>query len=54
VQLPFEDLRGRPLRFVDLMGDDIYDRDGDDLQSRGLYLDTPPWKASIFSVTQRP
>ena len=29
-----------------------YDRQGDDLQARGLYLDEPPWKARIFSLTK--
>jgi hypothetical protein len=35
------------------MGTVIYDRDGGDLQTRGLYLDEPPWKASVFSLTRR-
>ena len=37
----------------DQIGDAIYDRDGNDLQSRGLYLDVPPWQASVFSLTRR-
>jgi hypothetical protein len=37
----------------DLMGDATYDRQGDDLQARGFYLDEPPWKASIFALTKR-
>ena len=35
------------------MGDAAYDREGDALQEHGLYLDEPPWKASIVSLTQR-
>jgi len=27
----------------------VYERGGSDLQSRGLYLDTPPWKTSVFT-----
>ena len=50
VQLPFNDLGGTKWRLEDLMGDAVYDRDGDDLQSRGLYLDEPPWRASVFSL----
>jgi len=28
----------------------VYDREGSDLQARGLYLDVPPWQAHVFSV----
>jgi hypothetical protein len=44
------DLAIGPKRLMDLMGDAAYDRDGDDLQRRGLLLDRPPWHASIFSL----
>ena len=50
VRLPFADLAGRPLRFVDLMSDARYDRDGDDLSSRGLFLDLPAWGYNVFEV----
>jgi hypothetical protein len=53
VRLPFPALRGHPWRLRDLLGDSAYDRDGDDLQARGLYLDLPPWKASVFSLKDR-
>jgi hypothetical protein len=36
----------------DLIGQATYDRDGGDLQARGLYLDEPPWKASVFSLSK--
>ena len=32
------------------MGDAIYEREGNDLYSRGFYLDVPPWDASVFSM----
>ena len=32
------------------MGDATYDREGNDLQARGLYLDMPPWQAAVFSL----
>jgi hypothetical protein len=35
------------------MGDASYDREGNDLQAQGLYLDESPWKASVFSLTKR-
>ena len=51
VRLPFADLGGRAWRLQDALGDEVYDRDGDDLRTRGLYLDVPAWKASVFSLT---
>jgi hypothetical protein len=51
VQLPFDDLSGQHWRLTDLLSADTYDRDGDDLQSRGLFLDMSPWQAAVFSWT---
>jgi hypothetical protein len=34
----------------DLIGETVYDREGGDLATRGLYLDVPPWNASVFSL----
>ena len=51
VRLPFEDLAGRPWRLQDQMEDVTYDRDGNDLQARGLYLDVPAWQISVFALT---
>ena len=45
--------RNSQWRLKDCSGDATYDRDGNDLQARGLYLDVPPWKAHIFSLTQK-
>ena len=52
VRLPFPDLGGGPWRLQDLLGDARYDRDGNDLQSRGLYLDVPPWHCQAFVMTR--
>jgi hypothetical protein len=52
VRLPFTDLGNGQWRFKDLLGDATYDRDGNDLQAGGLYLDAPPWQACVFSVTR--
>lgn len=51
VRLPFTDLRGRSVRLADRMGSASYDRSGDDLGSRGLYLDLKPWSYHVFEVT---
>ncbi|NET11983.1 MAG: alpha-amylase, partial [Okeania sp. SIO1H6] len=50
VQLPFESLRGETYRLQDLMSDISYDRLGDNLVSRGLYLDLPAWGYHVFDV----
>jgi hypothetical protein len=50
VRLPFADLGNARWRLTHLMGDTTYDRDGDDLQRRGLYLDMRPWQACVFSL----
>jgi hypothetical protein len=51
VRLPLTDLRNRRWRLRDLLGDATYDREGNDLQARGLFLDVPPWSASVFCFT---
>ena len=53
VRLPFDELTGRQWQLEDKLGNAVYDRDGSDLQDRGLYLDVPPWHASVFALTKR-
>jgi hypothetical protein len=50
VRLPFPDLAGRPVRLEDRLGPARYDRAGDDLLSRGLYLDVGAWTYHLFEV----
>ena len=50
VRLPFSDLTGGIVQFRDLTGPARYDRAGDDLVSRGLYLDLAPWGYHVFEV----
>ena len=49
VHLP-SDLRGRKYCLRDLLGPARYDREGDDLATRGLYVDMPPWGYHVFDV----
>jgi len=51
VNLPFADLPGHKWQLEDLIGDAVYERDGNDLYERGLYLDEPSWRAQVLSVT---
>jgi len=52
VRLPFAHLLNGQWRLQDLLGGAEYDRDGNDLESRGLYLDVPSWQAHVFSMTK--
>jgi hypothetical protein len=64
LRLPFDDLRDEPpdlppaaggaggetWQLNDLMGEARYERAGDELASRGLYLDLPPWSYHVFEL----
>ena len=52
VRLPFEDLGSSQWLLHDQLEAVAYERDGGDLQSRGLYLDAHPWQSSVFSLTR--
>jgi glycosidase len=51
LELPFRDLAQGSWRLTDLMGDAVYDRKGDELSSRGLYLDVRPWQFHVFELS---
>jgi glycosidase len=46
--LPFPELRGKQALLTDLMGTEIYDRDGTELVDHGLYIDHAPWHYNVF------
>lgn len=50
VGLPWGDLPGRTWRLKDRLGPAVYDRDGEDLARRGLYLDLTAWGYHVFEV----
>jgi hypothetical protein len=52
VRLSFDDFGNGQWRLEDLIGDAAYVREGDDLRVRGLYIDLPPWRAHVFSLTK--
>lgn len=49
VRLPFADLAGKRWQLQDQLGGARYERDGNDLQARGLYIDAAPWQRSVFA-----
>lgn len=50
VQLDVPALGGQVVQFRDMMSDTVYDRDGNDILSRGLYLDMPDWGYHVFEL----
>jgi hypothetical protein len=48
--LPFAGLAGRNVRLVDVMGSEVYDRDGAGLVEPGLFIDLGPWRYNVFRL----
>jgi hypothetical protein len=53
VSLPFDLKVGQTVRFQDWMSPVFYDRPGEDLLSRGLFLYLPPWGFHVFELTHQ-
>ncbi len=53
VPMSLPDFAGKEIRLEDLIADDVaYERSGDDLLVRGLYVDLPAWGGHIFKITR--
>lgn len=52
IKFPFNDLGTGTIFLHDLINDITYERSGEDLQSKGLYLDEPAWKSYVFTVSK--
>jgi hypothetical protein len=50
LRLPFPELRGKPVRLTDVIGTEVYDRDGTELVKPGLYIDHGPWHFNVFEL----
>ena len=50
VRLPSANLSNHSWWLEDLLSDARYERDGSDLESRGLYLDMAPWGYHVFKL----
>lgn len=48
LRLPFSDLGGKMWLLQDQIGGDSYERDGNELNSQGLFVDQAPWQASVW------
>ena len=51
VALAAATLAGQTVRLTDRLGHERYDRDGDELGRRGLYVDLEPWAHNAFEVS---
>jgi hypothetical protein len=48
--VPFAELAGHQFRLVDVMGSEVYDRDGSELAEPGLFIDLGPWRYNVFRL----
>jgi hypothetical protein len=53
VPLGWADLRGRGWRLTDLLGDAVFERDGDELADPGLFVDLAPWQFHLLALRAR-
>jgi hypothetical protein len=49
VLLPWDDLRGRKWRIYDIFTQNDYERSGDVMRTRGLYVDLTPWGYHVLT-----
>ncbi len=50
IPLRWEDLPGRGWRLADLLGEDVFERDGDELADPGLFVDLEPWGFHLLAL----
>jgi hypothetical protein len=48
VQIPWTDVKGETWRLGDVLSGATYDREGDEMQTAGLYVELGPWNCNIF------
>ncbi len=51
IRLPFPGLGSKSWLLQDQISSASYERDGNELQSQGLFVDLRPWQASVFSLS---
>jgi Glycosidases len=52
IKVALDDLRGKQWRMTDVLSCDVFDRDGDELLSPGLYVDLQPWKYHFLRLNE--
>ena len=53
IPLALPEFSGKTVRLEDQLDDLVYDRSGDDVLSRGLYVDLPAYGGHLFRVTRQ-
>ena len=53
VQVPWEELREKTWRLVDVLSGQTYERNGDEMRDPGLYVDLKPWNCYFFRLQHR-
>jgi hypothetical protein len=48
VRVPWNDVEGEKWRLLDTLSGTSYDRQGDEMQHSGLYVELGPWKYHLF------
>ena len=51
IPLDWTDLAGRGWRLTDLLGESVFDREGDELASPGLFVALEPWQFHLLALT---
>jgi len=52
VQLPWNEVKGQTWRVTDTLSNAGYDRDGDEMQSSGLYVELGPWNCHFLQFAR--
>jgi hypothetical protein len=50
IPLDWTDLPGRSCRLTDLLGDSVFERDGDELADPGLFVGLEPWQVYLLAL----
>jgi glycosidase len=53
LRLPFKNLRDRTWLLKDLLSTVVYEREGNNLEANGLYLDEGAWKFNVFTIAEQ-
>ncbi len=52
VHVPWDELRGKEWRLTDVLSENVYDRNGDDMRKNGLFVDLKLWGCHLFELTE--
>ena len=48
--VPFVEFSGKRVHLTDVMGAEVYKRDGSEIIDPGLYIDHAPWQFNVFEL----